>query len=235
MQNKTIIAILAILIYAVFLGIGWTEGTLRYYWPDAAFFSALIIFFYFSFDFWRLNVPVYTAIVLSLCLHMCGVFGWYNNSPLFIQWDHITHFFPLFAFTMFLYNCTRPWMANRFWTIKTWSVVMFLLLAGFGIGAIIENIEFAGYLSLGHGEGGLWFGGTGDVQSVSAAEAQEIIETGGGYLNTELDLAYNAFGTIAGVIFMSIIHFCIRKKAPSGTGQSSLQEPYPLDSSWRFQ
>jgi len=228
MQNKTVIAILAILTYAVFLCIGWTEGTFKYYWPDAVFFIAIILFLYFTFNFWRLNIPVYTSLVLALCLHMCGVFGWYSNSPLFIQWDHITHFFPLFAFTMFLYNFTRPWMADRFWNLKTWSVVMFLLLGGFGIGAIIENIEFAGFLSLGYGEGGLWFGGAGggDAEAVTDAQARAIIEQGGGYLNTELDLAYNAFGTIAGVIFMSLIHFGFRKKEPSGTAQFSLQKPY---------
>jgi hypothetical protein len=234
MQNKTIIAILGVLTYAVFLCIGWTEGTLKYYWPDAVFFAAFILFLYFTFDFWRLNVPVYTSLVLALGLHMCGVFGWYSNSPLFIQWDHITHFFPLVAFTMFLYNFARPWMANRFWTVKTWSVIMFLLLGGFGIGAIIENIEFAGFLALGYGEGGLWFGGAGggDAEAVTDAQARAIIEQGGGYLNTELDLAYNAFGTIAAVIFMSLIHFLFRKKGPSGTAQSSHQEPSPLASSW---
>ena len=234
MQQKTIVAILAILIYAVFLCIGWTEGTFKYYWPDAAFFTAFILFLYFTFNFWRLNIPVYASLVLALCLHMCGVFGWYSNSPLFIQWDHVTHFFPLFAFTMFLYNFARPWMAKRFWTVKTWSVIMFLLLAGFGIGAIIENIEFAGFLSLGYGEVGLWFGGAGggDAEAVTDAQAKAIIEQGGGYLNTELDLAYNAFGTIAAVILMSLVYFLIKKKEPSGTAQSSPQEPYPLDSSW---
>jgi hypothetical protein len=234
MQQKTIVAILGILTYAVFLGIGWTEGNMQYYWPDAAFFAFLIIFFYFSYNFWRLNILVYTSLVLSLCLHMCGVFGWYSNSPLsFIQWDHITHFFPLFAFTMFLYNFTRPWMADRFWNVKTWSVIMFLLLGGFGIGAIIENIEFAGYLTLGYGEGGLWFGGAGggDAEAVTDVQAQAIIEQGGGYINAELDLAYNAFGTIAAVIFMSLIHFLIKKKEPSGTAQSFPQEPFPSGSS----
>ncbi len=232
MKQKTVILVLAVLAYMAFLGIALTNGTFKYYWPDAVFFAAFILFLYFTFGFWRLNVPVYTSLALAFCLHLCGVFGWYSNSPLFIQWDHITHFFPLFAFTMFLYNFARPWMASRFWTVKTWSVILFLLLGGFGIGAIIENIEFAGFLSLGYGEGGLWFGGAGggDAEAVTDAQARAILEQGGGYLNTELDLAYNAFGTIAAVIFMSIIHF--RKKEPSGTAQSFPQEPSPLTSSW---
>ncbi|MEM4239600.1 MAG: hypothetical protein QXM31_00455 [Candidatus Woesearchaeota archaeon] len=233
MQKKTIVAVLGILVYAVFLCIGWIEGTFKYYWPDAAFFAAFILFLYFTFRFWRLNVPVYTTLVLALSLHLCGVFGWYSNSPLFIQWDHMTHFFPLFAFTLFLYNFARPWMAGKFWALKTWSVIMFLLLAGFGIGAIIENIEFAGFLALGYGEGGLWFGGAGggDAEVVTDAQARAIIEQGGGYLNTELDLAYNAFGTIAGVILMSLSHFWFRKKEPSKTGRSFPQEPSPSASS----
>ncbi len=233
MQNKTIVAILGILTYAVFLGIGWTEGTLRYYWPDALFFTALILFFCFSFSYWRLNVPVYTLLVLSFALHMCGIFGWYNVSPVKLSWDHITHAIPLFTFTVLLYNFARQWMPARFWTAKTWGLMLLVLLSGLGIGAIVENIEFFGYLTVGAGEGGLFFGGAGDGQPVTSAQMDIIQDLGGGYINTELDLVWNGIGAVFAVILMSLIHFA-RKKEPSGTAQSFPQTPYPLTSSWRL-
>ncbi len=234
MQNKTIIAVLGILLYAVFLAIGWLEGTLKYYWPDAAFFTVLILFFYFSFDYWRLNLPIYTLLVLSFGLHLCGIFGWYNISPIILPWDHVTHGIPMFTFTVLLYNFARQWMPDNFWNTKTWGLMLLVLLSGFGIGAIVENIEFFGYLTVGAGEGGLFFGGAGDGQPVTSAQMDIIQDLGGGYINTELDLVWNAMGAIFAIILMSIIHFVFKKKEPSKTEQSFLQEPYPLSSSWRF-
>ncbi|MEM4246973.1 MAG: hypothetical protein QXR48_00065 [Candidatus Woesearchaeota archaeon] len=213
MKKHTPITVLAILSYAVFYAIAWINDLAKYYGADIVFSALFILFLHFTFRFWRLNVPVYTLLVLSFASHLCGVFGWYNVSPIPLQWDHVTHCFPLFSFTVFLYNFAYPWMAERFWSTKTWAVLLIVLLSGLGIGAVIENIEFAGYLSLGYGEGGLFFGGPGDGQPLTTAQMDAIQDLGGGYINTELDLVWNAFGTIAAIILMSFICFA-RKKAP---------------------
>jgi uncharacterized membrane protein YjdF len=193
--------------------IAWTEKLVTYYGIDILFFVLFILILHATFSFWRLNIPVYTLIVLSFAGHLMGIFGWYNVSPLPLAWDHITHGFPLFTFTMVLYNFARQWM-DRFWSTKTWSLLLLVFLSGLGIGAIVENIEFAGFLALGYGEGGLFLGGPGDGLPLTSAQADAIQEFGGGYLNTELDLLWNALGTLAAMVVMSVIHFRIRKRAP---------------------
>ncbi len=217
MQRKNIITVLALLLYGVFLLIAWDDGLAKYYGLDILVFALLVLFFNATFDFWRLTIPVYTMIVLSLAAHLMGIFGWYNVSPLFIPWDHVTHAVPLFTFTIFLYNFSHQWM-ERFWSKKTWALMVLILLGGLGIGALIENVEFAGFLALGYGEGGLFFGGPGDGTAVTSAQADAIQEFGGGYLNTELDLVWNAIGALAAIVLMSLRHFMFKKRVLSETG-----------------
>ena len=38
-----------------------------------------------------------SLITLSFILHNCGVFGWYNVSPIGFQWDHVTHLVGFFT------------------------------------------------------------------------------------------------------------------------------------------
>jgi len=202
---------LGFLLYAVFFGIAWLNDLLKFYGPDIAFSAFFIFFLHQTFSFWRLNLPIYTLLILSFAAHLMGIFGWYNVSPLPIAWDHVTHGFPLFSFTAFLFNFARPWM-DRFWSTKTWGVMLLVLLGGLGIGAVIENIEFAGYLTLGYGDGGLFFGGPGDGIPITSAQVDVIQQIGGGYINTEIDLLWNAIGTFVAMIVMSLIYF--RKRVP---------------------
>ncbi len=234
MRQRTIIFLLAVLAYITLVGISLTNGTFRFYWPDAAFFAAFIFFLHLTFGFWRLNVPIYILLVLSLVLHLCGIFGWYSVSPFpCIKWDHITHGIPLFSFTLFLYNFARQWMADQFWSARTWGILLLVFLSGLGIGAVIENIEFIGYLTLGFGEGGLFFGGPGDGQPVTSAQMDIIQDLGGGYINTEVDLVWNFIGVFSAIVLMSIIRFGIRKKVPSAIEQSFPQAPSPSAFSWQ--
>jgi len=214
-MTKTLVTLLALLTYAVFYALAFTNNVAKYYGADIIFSAVFILFLHFTFSFWKLNVPVYTLLVFSFASHLMGVFGWYNVSPIFLQWDHVTHGFPLFAFTLFLFNFASQWMDNRIWTVKTWGVLLFVLLAALGIGAVIENIEFSGYLALGYGEGALFLGGAGDGVPMTSAQMDVIDNLGGGYINTEIDLLWNALGAIVGLVLMSLIRF--RKPALSGT------------------
>jgi uncharacterized membrane protein YjdF len=214
MNNRNIVAALAVLLYAAFLAASWTNGTFKYYAADAVFSAAFILFLHSTYKYWRLTLPVYTLLALGFASHLMGIFGWYSNSPLPVQWDHVTHGFPLFAFALFLFNFATPWMDRTFRSKKTIGVLAFVLLATLGIGAIIENIEFAGFLAFGFGQGALFMGGPGD--GLPDGELQEaILEAGGGYWNTEMDLVWNALGAIAGIALMSIVRF--RKPTPSRT------------------
>lgn len=215
MQKQTIVTTLALLTYAVLYGLAVTNGVAQYYGADILFSAAFILFLHFTFNFWKLNLPVYTLLVLSFVSHLMGIFGWYTTSPVFLQWDHVTHGFPLFAFTLFLFNFSNQWMDNRFWSTKTWGVLVFVLLAALGIGAVVENIEFGGYLALGYGEGALFLGGAGDGIPMTTGQMDAINNLGGGYINTEIDLVWNALGTLAGIVLMCILHF--RKQVLSET------------------
>ena len=82
-------------LYGVFVVLSWVLGVFRFYAIDALFFAGIITFLFFSYDFWRLNTRSYALIVLSLPLHLMGVFGWYNVSPLPFAWDHVTHAVPV--------------------------------------------------------------------------------------------------------------------------------------------
>jgi hypothetical protein len=214
MRIKNIITLLAMAVYASFWFIARADGVLKYYGADIVFSALFVLFLHFTFRFWRLNVPVYTLLILGFASHLMGIFGWYNVSPLPLQWDHVTHGFPLFAFSLFLFNYARPWMSGRFWNRKTLGVLIVVLLAGLGIGAVIENIEFGGYLALGYGEGALFFGGPGDGVAITSAQEDIIQELGGGYINTEVDLVWNAMGVVAGLVLMCLISF--RKRVLSG-------------------
>jgi uncharacterized membrane protein YjdF len=212
---KSIVTVLALLTYAVFYALAYANDVAKYYGADIIFSAVFIMFLHFTFGFWKLNLPVYTLLVLSFASHLMGVFGWYNASPIFLQWDHVTHGFPLFAFTLFLFNFASQWMDKRLWTAKTWGVLLLVLLAALGIGAVIENIEFSGYLALGYGEGALFLGGPGDGVPITTAQMDVIDNLGGGYINTEIDLLWNALGAIVGLVLMALLRF--RKPALSGT------------------
>jgi len=68
-------------------------------------------------------------------------------------------------------------------------------LAAMGVGAIVELYEFAGYLSMGEGEGGLGKG-AGDVTGTWISAD---------WLNTMWDLVYNVFGAIIGLVIGPLI------------------------------
>ena len=234
MKFKGYITITALLIYIVLFLLAWINSVLIYYAADIFFSIAFTLFLHFAYRFWRLSRPVYALVVLSLTSHLMGIFGWYNTSPIPLSWDHITHGLPMFSFTLLIYGFMHQWMDRKYWKAKTWAIMILVLLSAMGIGAAIENVEFLGFLTVGYGEGALFFGGAGDV-TLPATQAQILKDIGGGYWNTELDLLWNLAGALAGIILMSAVYYGFKKKEPSGTVQSSLQEPYPLTSSWRLQ
>ena len=210
-QNKTVVTALALALYAVFLGIAAVNDVAKYYFADAVFFALVIIFLHATFSFWRLTIPLYTLVVLGFATHLMGILGWYSVSPIPLQWDHVTHGVPMFTLTAVLYSFMRPWL-GRFWSGKTWAILFLVLLGGLGLGSVVENIEYLGYLTFGHGEGALFLGGPGDGLPLTSEQLTDVQEFGGGYINTEVDLVWNLFGTVAALLVMSLIHF--RKRAP---------------------
>lgn len=220
MSNKVlnIVTFLGILYYLAFFAYSYVVDLFRFYAADAVIFFVVVILLRIFYKRLNLNIPVYTLVILTLSLHLYGTFGWYNISPLPIQWDHITHFVPLFALTLVLFCAFQKFM-KRFWTLRTWVVLAMIFLAGLGMGSLVESFEFSGFLAFGFGEGGLRMGGLGDGLPEDAELTEKILEAGGGYFNTELDLLYNTAGVLLALIICSLLFF-------SRARQSSFQEPF---------
>tara|TARA_Y100000310_G_C20478798_1_gene713702 strand:+ start:216 stop:821 length:606 start_codon:yes stop_codon:yes gene_type:complete len=93
-----------------------------------------------------------------------------------LKFDQIVHFFGFAVTTLIGYHLLKPHL-NKMWNRGT--IYFLLILVGMGAGALNEIVEFIAVVS--------------------------FPETGvGGYYNTGLDLVFNAFGAIAGVL---IIHY----------------------------
>ena len=179
--------------------------------PDMIAFIVLALFFYFTYDKWNLNLPIYTMLIAGFIPHALGFMGFYASTPIGIQWDHVTHIMPIFAFALLFFNFLYQWMDRKFFTQKTIFLILVVLLAASGIGVIIELVEFSGFMVYGFGEGALAFG-TGDAgpgQLVTSVEAIE--EYGVGWFNTMYDLIWNSIGALSAVVLMILFHYVIKR------------------------
>jgi len=197
-ETKSVMVI-SILIFLTTIGISITNEVYGFI-PDAIIFSLMIIFFAFTYETFRLNTPILTMITIGLLLHMCGIFGWYHTSPLPIQWAHITHFFGTLPFACMFYRFLDQWSDMKLFTKKNLAIIIAVFLCATGAGAIVELSEFAGYLTLGYGEGALMFG---DGDGTQGLTGDALIQTiGGGWINMGWDLIFNTLGIITGIGIM---------------------------------
>lgn len=186
MKTRTIITIISLLLFLWFI---WYESThgVQEYVADTIFFMVLTLILYALYTKLDLDVMSYTSFIIALLLHNAGAFGWYNISPLPLQWDHITHITGIFAPTLILFRFSRRFFAaNKF---HNTYVILFTILAALGIGVIVEFYEFAGYFIVGEGVGGL-----GQGEGDFTTELGESL-----WLNTMLDMVFNAVGALLGL------------------------------------
>ena len=165
------------------------------YTNDSLVFIALLTIALIFYKKLNLNKVIFIVLGIAMLLHNLGVFGFYAHTPILIQYDHVTHLVGMFAVSIFLYNYLEKKKLSKV------TLILLVFLATLGVGALIEQIEFTGYLSLGKGEGLFYFGGTGDtgVSGLIEQNLQDIDELGGGFLNTMWDLMYNFFGAVIGI------------------------------------
>lgn len=203
------LTIISILIFLVMIPIAYLNGV--YGWiPDIFVFIALTLFYYWTYDTLRMNMPIFTMLIIGHLTHAMGIFGWYHISPVPIQWDHITHFFGALPYALLFFRWMEQWMDVQFLTKKNLLLLMAVLLAATGIGAVNELSEFVGYLSLGFGEGAFMFG-PGD--GVAGLEGSDLIDAiGGGWINEGWDFVFNTIGIIAGMFIMIILRLTRRKE-----------------------
>lgn len=174
------------------------------YVMDSILFAVITAFFYFTYDYWKLNIPIYVLLILAMASHAAGMFGFYYQTPIApFEWDDLTHFLPAFALAVFFMNYFKAFMDRTIITKRNLFFILVSFLASIGIGAIIENIEYTGYLVVGFGEGGFAFG-AGDALP-GQNETDFIQAIGGGWINTMNDMLWNDLGAVAGILVSLIL------------------------------
>ncbi len=183
---KMLITTIGLLLFLLFMWYEWSHGIYEYI-ADTIFFVVLTLIAFILYKKLDLDLWSYGAFMVALLFHNAGAFGWYNISPLPIQWDHITHITGIFAPTLMLFRFSR-----RFFSTKAFHnayVILFTILAALGIGVFVEFYEFAGYFIVGEGVGGL-----GQGEGDFTTELGESL-----WLNTMLDMIFNLVGAIFGI------------------------------------
>lgn len=178
--------------------------------PELFVFAGLTLFFWWTYDSWRLNDVIFTLLVLGLLSHAMGILGWYGNSPLPVQWDHISHFFGLLPWSLLFFRFVEQWMNARIFSLRNFLLLLVVFASASGVGAVIELSEFVGFLQLGFGDGAFQFG-TGDGLETLAGATDKIDDIGGGWINTGWDLLFNTLGILIGMAIMIVIRAGVRK------------------------
>lgn len=128
----------------------------------------------------KLSAFTYFILAAAMTVHNAGTFGYYNISPLPIQYDHITHFFGLFAVTLFFYNYFSKKIEFSYLEI---AILSFLI--GMGVGALIEIWELIAHYARND-----FFMGV----------VLDRTDQGREWTNSMIDLLYNGAGCLAVVV-----------------------------------
>lgn len=207
---KWYVASLGILSFLVLIPLAILNSTSGFI-PELIIFVVLTALFAYFSDSLRLTVPTFTLVILGMLSHGAGVFGFYGVSPVPIQWDHVTHFLSIFAFTLMIFGYLGQWMDARLVTTRNVLLVVLVFFAASGVGALIELSEFLGYLKYGFGEGAFAFGPGDGFETFAANNTDLIADLGGGWINTGWDLIWNTIGIALGILVM-----CARRAFKKG-------------------
>jgi len=206
-KGAKLIAAIGMLIFLVLIPIALLGGHSGWV-LDFVVMIGLVLLYSLFYDVLRLNVPVFTLVIFGHVLHALGVFGWYGNSPVPIQWDHVTHVVPMIGFALMFFGWLEQYM-DRGFTRKNVMIILAVFFIVTGVGALNELSEFLSFLGRGFGEGAFAFGagdgfeGIGRGSDVALANNMNVV--GGGWINTGWDLTFNAIGAIVGIIIGLLI------------------------------
>lgn len=209
MNLRKLVAGLGIASFLVLIPLSLLNGTSGFI-PELIIFAAITGALYFCFETLRLNVPIYSLVILSMLLHGFGVLGYYAVSPIPVQWDHVTHF-ALFSWGLMFFRFFEQWMDSRVFSRRNVLLLCAVFLAASGIGAVIELSEFLGYLQLGFGEGAFAFG-PGDGLGT---DGDVIANLGGGWINTGWDLIFNTLGILLAMMISMAVRLSTHKPSPA--------------------
>ncbi len=179
LRMKNILTIVALTIFII-LSIKY--AFLRSKWILDVLGSLIILgIFYKFYNKLHQDSISYFCLILVMVLHDLSFYG---ESIFGITFENYMHFFGGFTIAI---------IADRFFNEKLSKAKRFTMLVIFalGVGAIVEIIEWIGFIILGRGEG-LFYFGVGDINA---------------WHNTIIDLIFNAFGAIP----MGIFTLCRKK------------------------
>ena len=185
---KRIITIISVILFLLLTYYESTQGVKEYI-PDTILFMILTLILFSLYKKLNLNILSYSSFILAMLFHNLGAFGFYNNSPIPFQWDHLTHIVGSFAITLILFQFLKNFLTTS--KFKNIYLIIILILASLGAGVIIEYYEFIGYFLVGEGMGGLGHG-VGDIATELGNSA---------WFNTMFDLIYNLIGTLIALPF----------------------------------
>lgn len=183
------IYVLSLIVFIGLIVIAYTVGV-RDYVNDSVIILFLLSLAFFAWDSLKLRTWIYLLIAFGFLLHNFGIFGFYSASPVFIQWDHVTHFFGELAMGVFVFNYLYRSGAFVGGKLQTFYMCSVAVLAAMGFGVLVEFLEFGGYFLVGEGAGVLGHG-LGDINT-------EFVNSE--WFNTMFDLIYNFVGAVVGVV-----------------------------------
>jgi len=193
------LTVIGVLIFLIMIPLALLNGVYGFI-PDLIVFIVLTLFYRWTYSTFRMNMPIFTLLIIGHILHAGGIFGWYHISPVPVQWDHLTHFFGAFPYALLFFRWMEQWMDAKFFTKKNFLLLIAIFLAASGVGAMVELSEFIGYLQLGFGEGTFQFG-PGD--GLAGKEGSDLIDAlGGGWINEGWDFIFNTIGILGGIVLM---------------------------------
>ncbi len=196
-----IIYLLGILLFILFAFYAYSSNVKEYI-NDSIILIILLTTLYFLRKQFTLSPTIFIILILAMASHDAGVFGFYSNSPIPIQYDHFTHFIGMFAVSLLIFNLFKKYFSSS--KLNNVLILIMVILASLGIGSLIESIEYLGFLKFGTGPGLLKFGGLGDT--ITEETLRDIDLIGGGWINTMEDLIYNFLGAFLGTILMYVLN-----------------------------
>lgn len=160
-------------------------------WLFDQFLGIIIMFvLLLSYKKLRLNFYTFTFLAVALLIHNAGTFGFYNISPVPVQYDHMTHAVGLFAFTLAVHNILKH---KNFTTI---GLILITFLVSSGFGAFIEIWEFLGHLN----RNSLFL-------NIFAGLTLDKTDMGREWANCMIDLLYNSLGCLAAIVIINIKNY----------------------------
>jgi len=181
------------------------------YVGDVLFGAVLLFILLLLYRPFRLTPLSYSLICFAVLVHNLGGFGFYARPPLSIPFDIVTHFLGIFAATIIVGNILSPLLHKRY-RAQDLVILFMILLGGLGVGSLIENSEFTGYLILGEGKGGFRFG-EGDVDTIPGVDLDELTYlVGGGYFDAMWDLLVNLAAALTAVIVFALVFYRFKRQ-----------------------